>query len=102
MPAQIIAKNKDFFAIFDINPKAQKHILIISNRHAENFHDYFSKNPENFKSFIEITNSLIEKYSLSESDAGYKIICNSGEKAGQSVNHFHAHLLSGKIGNWQV
>jgi len=32
---------------------------------------------------------------------GYRLIINQGEDAGQTVQHLHVHILSGKKMNWE-
>ena len=34
------------------------------------------------------------------SDNGYRIVFNTGEQAGQTVPHVHAHLLGGRSLTW--
>ena len=39
-----------------------------------------------------------EKIGLAED--GYRVVFNTGEKAGQTVHHLHAHILGGKEMAW--
>lgn len=39
-----------------------------------------------------------EKMGLAED--GYRVVFNTGEKAGQTVHHLHAHILGGKEMAW--
>jgi histidine triad (HIT) family protein len=34
------------------------------------------------------------------SDSGYRVIFNTGEQAGQTVPHVHAHVLGGRALTW--
>ncbi|MFL5777526.1 MAG: HIT domain-containing protein, partial [Chloroflexota bacterium] len=33
-------------------------------------------------------------------DDGYRIVCNVGRWAGQSVDHLHLHLMGGRTFDW--
>ena len=38
--------------------------------------------------------------SLGLAEEGYRVVFNTGEKAGQTVHHMHAHILGGKEMAW--
>ena len=79
-----------FFLISDIYPVSDGHILIISNEEKD---DFFSLNDEERKELnkmILVSKELIEK---EHSPDGYNIGMNCGEVAGQSVMHFHCHVI---------
>ncbi|MDW5288888.1 HIT family protein [Formosa sp. PL04] len=95
----IIFKNEYFFIIRDSYPVSPGHLLIISN---ELKLDYFALSPDeknNLSSVLEIAKGIIEK---EFSPDGYNIGMNCGETAGQTIFHFHCHLIpryQGDIGN---
>lgn len=79
-----------FFLIYDRYPVSPGHILIISNDEKT---DYFSLDKEEQRelaSLIEITKEIIEK---ERNPDGYNIGMNCGETAGQTVMHFHCHVI---------
>ena len=85
-----------FFMIYDGYPVSQGHILIISN---EEKLDYFSLNNKEraeLSHLIEIAKEIIEK---ERNPDGYNIGMNCGEAAGQSVMHFHCHVIPRYIGD---
>ena len=82
--------NEYFFIIKDSYPVSPGHLLIISN---EIKTDYFSLSEiEKFHltKTIDIAKNLIEKEYRPN---GYNIGMNCGETAGQTVFHFHCHLI---------
>ena len=89
-PHRILYKNEFFFIIKDGFPVSPGHLLIISNEVRK---DYFELNKEERKSLnesIAIAKGLIESEYKPD---GYNIGMNCGEAAGQTVFHFHCHLI---------
>jgi diadenosine tetraphosphate (Ap4A) HIT family hydrolase len=87
---KIIYQGKYFFLIKDNYPVSPGHILIISN---EEKLDYFQLD-ENER--IELTKLIHKAKTLIENEYkpdGYNIGMNCGEVAGQSVMHFHCHII---------
>lgn len=90
MDEKFIGENEHCFAVYDQYPVSEGHALIISKRHVT---DYFELNQEEktncFELLDEVKAGLDEKY---EPD-GWNIGINCGSVAGQTVFHFHCHLI---------
>ncbi|GAB1467540.1 HIT family protein [Candidatus Cloacimonadota bacterium] len=88
--AVYITENEAFFAIWDKHPVAKGHALIISKRHIA---DYFELNKEEVVALqsicLDLKGILGKKYEPS----GYNLAMNCGAAAGQSVFHFHMHVI---------
>jgi diadenosine tetraphosphate (Ap4A) HIT family hydrolase len=87
---RIIYRGNYFFMIYDAYPVSKNHLLIISNEMRE---DYFSLNEEEQKdltSMIKKAKEIIEKVIKPD---GYNIGMNCGEASGQTVMHFHCHVI---------
>jgi diadenosine tetraphosphate (Ap4A) HIT family hydrolase len=87
---KIIYQGKYFFLIKDNYAVSPGHILIISNDEKV---DYFQLD-ENER--IELTELIHKAKSIIENEYkpdGYNIGMNCGEVAGQSVMHFHCHVI---------
>jgi len=86
----ILYRNDHFFIIEDAYPVSLGHLLIISNVVRQ---DYFSLTDEERYSLvdtIEVAKSLVlAKYKPD----GFNIGMNCGAAAGQTVFHFHCHLI---------
>ena len=90
IPSYTIYENEMFKVIFDRFPWAKGHTLIIVKRHVENiFNLTYEEGAQIFKLAIEIANALNKTFN----PEGLNIIQNNGEAAGQSVFHFHMHLI---------
>lgn len=87
---RIIFKGKNFFLIYDAYSVSPGHMLIISN---EEKPDFFSLNEVErieLNELIIVAKNLIEKEYKPE---GYNIGMNCGVVAGQTVMHFHCHVI---------
>lgn len=87
---RIIYREEHFFVIKDGFPVAPGHCLIISNNLRETFFDLTSDEKQKLPSIISYVKNLIEK---EYSPDGYNIGMNCGEVSGQTVMHFHCHVI---------
>tara|TARA_B110000008_G_C16712929_1_gene461556 strand:- start:36 stop:398 length:363 start_codon:yes stop_codon:yes gene_type:complete len=92
---QKVLENENALAFLDINPQAPIHILIIPKNEYIDFYD-FTKNSslQEIKDFWKLVHDVINHKNIS--NAGFRIITNSGKDGNQDVPHFHVHLLGGK------
>jgi diadenosine tetraphosphate (Ap4A) HIT family hydrolase len=79
-------------AIKDLNPAAPIHILVIPKGRYMDFSDFVENAPEENVSHYFKTIAKIAKENGAEE---YRIVSNKGNSEGQSVFHFHTHILSG-------
>lgn len=90
LPAEILYEDDTFVGILDINPIHYGHTLLIPRRHYEEFLDI---PPADFRGLMQaahrITGALVESLDLE----GYNVFSNNGRVAGQSVFHFHLHIV---------
>ena len=87
---RILYKNEFFFIIKDGYPVSPGHLLIISNEVKKDYFELNDKERSSLFDLIDIAKDIIE--SEFEPD-GYNIGMNCGEAAGQTVFHFHCHLI---------
>lgn len=88
--SRILSKSEEFFIIKDIFPVSPGHMLIISQREVN---DYFSLSEHERSSLsksILMAKTLIEQEYTPD---GYNIGMNCGAMAGQTVFHFHCHVI---------
>ncbi len=89
-PDRILYKDSFFFIIKDGFPVSPGHLLIITN---ELRRDYFELNNDelnNLSNAIAIAKEIIE---MEYNPDGYNIGMNCGTSAGQTVFHFHCHVI---------
>lgn len=85
-----VYQGEHFFMIYDGFPVSDGHILIVSN---EVKRDYFSLNKEEQGELTELINKAKEIIEESNQPDGYNIGMNCGSAAGQTVDHFHCHVI---------
>lgn len=96
--ADILDEKGGAFAFRDINPQAPVHVLVLPREHISTLKEL---GPDRCDVLMDIF-SLINDIAVSEGieQSGYRVVVNSGEEAGQDVDHLHFHLLGGRFMKW--
>ena len=81
-------------AFRDIRPVAPTHILIVPNRHITSINDGTPEDEPVIGHLFTVARALAEQENIS--NAGYRLIINTGPNAGQVVFHLHIHLIGGQ------
>ena len=87
---KIIHKDEYFFIIEDRYPVSKGHLLIISNRIIDSYFNLSKKEKSSLINTIEIAKKIIES---KHSPDGYNIGMNCGQVAGQTIFHYHCHII---------
>lgn len=94
IPADIVAEDDRVIAFTDINPQAPVHLLVVpKDTQYRNVAELAAGDPELLAHVVATAKRLAGE----RGDGDYRLIFNSGEKAGQTVFHVHAHVLSGGL-----
>jgi diadenosine tetraphosphate (Ap4A) HIT family hydrolase len=93
-----IHETEFFFVIKDGFPVSPGHCLIISKNLKETFFDLSTNEREELFRLIDVVKEIIEKEHLPDA---YNIGMNCGVAAGQSVMHFHCHLIPRYTGDME-
>jgi histidine triad (HIT) family protein len=94
IPAQIVFENDDIIAIHDIAPKAPLHLLVVpKTSEYANVAELAAGDPALLAEVVSVAKDLAAKHSNGE----YRLVFNTGESAGQTIFHVHAHVLSGNL-----
>ena len=86
----IIAENDLARAFYDACPVNKGHMLIIPKRHVE---DYFAASAEEQAAMSRLIKEVKVLLDQQFSPDGYNIGANCGHFAGQTVFHYHLHLI---------
>lgn len=90
IPATTLYEDQDFRVILDLGPASKGHALILPKEHYANIYEI----PEELagKAMILAKKMAIVLTRALKCD-GFNIVQNNGEPAGQTVFHFHMHLI---------
>jgi histidine triad (HIT) family protein len=96
LPAEIVFQSEYALAFHDIRPRAKVHMLIIPKGSFTNILQ-FNQNASDAEKlgFLDAISKTAEIMGVDES--GFKLLSNTGHDGGQTVPHFHVHLLAGEI-----
>lgn len=98
IPSTKVYEDEDFFAFKDIAPVAPVHVLVIPKKHIQSIAALKAEDAEIAGKMLFAIQKVAAIMGLAED--GYRVVFNTGEKAGQSVHHMHAHILGGKEMAW--
>ena len=77
-------------AILDISQITKGHTLVLPKKHFDNFLDI---DEEYSNAVFNAANKVTKMINKAYKPLGFNIINNCGETAGQSVMHFHVHVV---------
>lgn len=99
IPSKTIYEDGSFRVILDLSPATKGHALILPKDHASNLYDL----PEETASDVMV---LAKKIAVKMSEKlgcdGLNLVQNNGEAAGQTIAHFHLHLIPRYVDDGQT
>lgn len=98
IPSEIVREDELTLAFEDINPQAPVHLLIVPKDHIATVDDLGPEHDGYLAAVFRTAQELAAERGLAGD--GYRLVINSGERAGQSVFHVHVHLLGGRAMRW--
>ena len=90
IPTATLYEDEDFRVILDAGPAAKGHALIIPKEHYANLYEL---SDELAAKVLVLAKKMITKLTDILGCDGYNIVQNNGEAAGQTVFHFHLHMI---------
>lgn len=90
IPSRTIYEDGDFKVILDASPASKGHALILPKEHCANIYEI---NEELLAKTVKLAKKLTMHMTEVLSCDGFNILQNNGEVAGQTVFHFHMHLI---------
>lgn len=92
IPCNKVYEDEDLIAFHDINPAAPIHILALPKKSSINYSDFITSS-----SSAEISRFFTKVNQIAMSNTqDFRLVTNCGIESGQSVFHFHVHILGGK------
>ena len=94
IPAEIVFESDSVIAIRDIAPKAPVHLLVIpKTEQYRTVAELAAGDPALLAELVRVAQQLADEQAGGE----FRLIFNTGESAGQTVFHVHAHVLGGRL-----
>jgi histidine triad (HIT) family protein len=90
IPCAKVFENEHVLAFLDISQVTKGHTLIIPKVHKK---DVFELTPDIAANLFSVVPTIANAIKTQYSPIGFNLLNNNGEKAGQSVFHFHLHLI---------
>ena len=90
IPSRKIYEDKDLIAIMDLSPTSKGHSLIIPKEYYTNIYDI---DEEIAGKVMKTAKKLATKMTVALNCDGFNLLQNNGETAGQTMFHFHMHLI---------
>ena len=90
IPSYTIYEDDDFKVFMDVAPATKGHALVVPKQHCANIYEI---EPELLGKAAKTAQKVIKHATKVLGCNGYNIIQNNGEVAGQTVFHFHMHLV---------
>ncbi len=88
--AEIIFEDDNIVAFLDIQPINYGHTLVVPKKHYDNF---LTVPSNELASIVKATQFIAGAVKRSVKADGFNVINNNGESAGQTVYHFHFHII---------
>ncbi|MCI8504710.1 MAG: HIT family protein [Lachnospiraceae bacterium] len=90
IPAAAIYEDEQFRVILDLGPASKGHALILPKNH---FTDLTDLDEETSSKVLALAAKVGTAMKKSLGCAGFNLVQNNGEAAGQTVFHFHMHVI---------
>ena len=90
IPSATLYEDDDFRVILDIEPASKGHALILAKEYYANLYEL---DDELAAKALVLAKKMITKLTAILGCDGYNVLQNNGPAAGQTVFHFHMHLV---------
>ena len=90
IPTNTVYEDEEFRIILDANPATKGHSLILPKNH---FKDIYEIDAKTAGKATQLAKKLATHMSATLKCEGVNLLQNNGEAAGQTVFHFHMHVI---------
>jgi histidine triad (HIT) family protein len=97
IPAKRLYEDDLSLAFADINPQAPVHLLVIPKEHLASTAHATAEHAALLGHLLSTAAKIAVEQKL---ESGYRIVINTGQDGGQTVDHLHLHLLGGRQMSW--
>ncbi|MBS1814149.1 MAG: histidine triad nucleotide-binding protein [Acidobacteria bacterium] len=97
IPAQKLYEDEECLAFRDIEPVAPTHLLVIPIEHIQSQAHAMEEHEALLGHLMRVAAEVASKSGLTN---GFRVVANTGQDGGQTVNHLHLHVLGGRQMHW--
>ena len=90
IPSNTVYEDEDFRAILDLSPAQKGHTLLLPKEH---YADLFEMPAELAARVLPVAKKIAAAVKEATGADGVNLVQNNGEAAGQTVRHFHLHII---------
>lgn len=90
LPSKTLYEDDNFKVILDLGPATRGHAILLPKEHYANL---FEVPQDDLAEAIKLVKKMATKMKENLHADGFNLVQNNGEVAGQTVNHFHIHLI---------
>lgn len=94
LPSERVYEDDEFVAFRDVAPQAPVHIVLIPRGQPPTAPSQLTEEDAGWVGRMVVRAAQIA-WQQGLADEGYRLVMNSGTLAGQTVEHFHMHILGG-------
>jgi diadenosine tetraphosphate (Ap4A) HIT family hydrolase len=95
LPSNVVVDSAHSVALHDIAPLAAIHVLVVPKGDYVSVEDFAAKASD--AEIADLVRTIAKAASETGADAqGYRIVANTGKRAGQEIPHLHIHLFGGQ------
>ena len=98
VPVPILYEDEHIIVFPDIEPVAPVHVLLITKKHIANLLELTPDDSVLMGHIFSKIPQIMTQLGLSED--GFRLVANTKENGGQTVQHLHWHILGGRIMTW--
>lgn len=94
IPADVVYEDDSVIAFNDIAPQAPVHVVVVpKTADYSNVAELAAADPTLLAHVVAVARQIAEE----RTDGEFRLVFNTGEAAGQTVFHVHAHVLGGGL-----
>ena len=96
LPADVVHRGERVLAFRDIDPQAPTHVLVVPLQHHHSVGELAAADPAALTELV----AAAQQIATAEGHDDFRLVFNTGARAGQSVFHVHGHVLAGRAMTW--
>ena len=96
LPADVVHRGERVLAFRDIDPQAPTHVLVVPLQHHPDVGELAAADAAALAELV----AAAEAIATAEGHDDFRLVFNTGARAGQSVFHAHGHVLAGRAMTW--